>query len=135
VTDEEQIAMLYEAYNTAFDQGHVDDYVALFTPDGSIRLPDGHTLVGADRIRRLAQKTADASRRPHHFVRNLQIQIDGRQASGIAHVVAVAVTGTDVELLVAGVYQDKFAHTPDGWKFTSRSVFELGPDLLPHEPA
>jgi uncharacterized protein (TIGR02246 family) len=126
-TDLDQIRALYERYNTAFDGGDVEGYAQVFTEDGIFTLPDGKVMVGRDRLRHLATAASSRPGASHHFVLNVTAEVDGDSARGAAHVVAVSVDGSEVGLLMAGVYRDELSRVDGSWLFSRRVATAFGP--------
>jgi uncharacterized protein (TIGR02246 family) len=125
VTDLEQITDLQASYAAAYDGREPERFARLFSSDGELVLPDGHTVVGTEALRTFAENAAAKKARTHHFMQNQRVSITGDHATGAAHVTAVSSLGDSVRLLIMGRYHDEMVRTPDGWRFQRRRIIAL----------
>jgi hypothetical protein len=105
----------------------------LFTEDGTW---DGRPSAGYARGRAEIQQLFEAFgavRFILHYITNPMITIDGDEATGHWHALVAMTTPADQAMWIMGLYIDKFARTPEGWKFKSlrfetaaATAYELG---------
>lgn len=98
---------------------------SLFTPDGAVRIPEaGIEVVGPAQIQALGQRRESTVA---CFVQNTHggvIEVDGDTASGRAYIYELFKFNDGSAHTNYAVYHDRYARTPDGWKFAER-VFEI----------
>jgi ketosteroid isomerase-like protein len=102
-----------------------DRLASLFTPDGTVRIPDINAeAVGREEIRAGSERLQGLW---DYFVQNVHpgtIQLAGDTASGRAYIVELGRFRDGRSQLNYAVYHDRYRRTPDGWKFTER-VYEV----------
>jgi ketosteroid isomerase-like protein len=102
-----------------------DRLASLFTPDGTVRIPDINAeAVGREEIRAGSERLQGLW---DYFVQNVHpgtIQLAGDTASGRAYIVELGRFRDGRSQLNYSVYHDRYRRTPDGWKFTER-VYEV----------
>jgi ketosteroid isomerase-like protein len=110
------------------DAAMMRDYgrlASLFTPDGTLRIPDaGVELAGRDEIRAWGERVPAVV---DYFVQNTHpgtIRLDGATASGRAYLCELIRLRDGSSHLNYAIYHDRYRHTDDGWKFTER-VYEI----------
>jgi ketosteroid isomerase-like protein len=112
-----QLKALYCKYCDGGWAGPTHDYdriAALFTEDAVTEGTAGRTE-GRENIRRL-YKSYQATPFAFHRVTNPIIQVTGNRATGNWHVL-VALTRPDSQAVwVAGIYDEEYARTRDGWR-------------------
>lgn len=119
--DVHEIGQLRARYCQYLDDGHWDDLVRLFTPDGA--------FIGLSDVRgraRLREFFAGLWEGPlsawWHFSANETITVDGDFASGETWLYQPCVVDGEPHI-AAGRYRDKLERQPDGsWLFTERAV-------------
>jgi ketosteroid isomerase-like protein len=98
---------------------------SLFTPDGSLRMPNiPAEMIGRDEIRVGGQRL---QAQWDFFVQTTHpgvIQLDGDTATGRAYLQELVRTRDGRQGLNYAVYHDRYQRTDDGWKFTER-VYEV----------
>jgi ketosteroid isomerase-like protein len=122
----ETIRDLVAAYAHGADRGRFDEVAALFTPDGTLELPDGRRMVGAAAIRTFLAGTTGttgmAAAKPssiRHHVSSHRIMVQGDEATGYAYFLVVTDRGPDHW----GRYADRYLRASDGrWLFAARRV-------------
>ena len=86
----------------------------------------GEPVRGREAIERFYAEqviTYRGSPRTRHMVTNHIIEIDGDRAEGRSYFqVLQALSRMPPEIVVVGRYQDAFARTPDGWRFTEKII-------------
>jgi hypothetical protein len=110
-------------YNEAWDDGHIDDWVATFVPDGEfvqkgVPQTKGHAAL---RLMITAMQPAGLV----HLTVDQRVTVSGDSARQQARVVLGHRSprrepGTST-WLTAGSYDDTLALTADGWRFVSRA--------------
>jgi len=96
--------------------------VALFVPDGAIRIPDADIeAVGHEQIERLA---IEREQRFDVFVQNTHpgaVEIDEDGAIGRAYLCELIRLRGGASHLNYAIYHDRYRRTPDGWRFAERT--------------
>lgn len=126
---EHACAKLQTQYCIHADNGAVDAFTALFTEDGSIKVPEYPAFTGHAAIRASMQALADTGIIMRHIVTNSLIDVRGEnEASGICYLIAYgskAPADADgwrpmEQPGTIGHYEDVFRRTPQGWRFHTR---------------
>jgi len=120
LTDLEAIRDLPRRYARAVWRADADGAAALFTADGVMDLGDGAPLRGRDAIR-AAYRTAFAGQTLMPYIHNHLVELDGDTASGHCDLDLHAALGGRA-MIGAGTYADRYARTPEGWRFVSRHL-------------
>ena len=120
----EEIRDLVARYAQHADGGRFDELVALFAPDGTLRVDEREPLCGRDAIRaflgstRASLRDAPTPRAIRHHVTTLRIEVTAPDAAaGAAYFLVV----TD-RLDHWGRYRDRYVRQDDGWLFAERRV-------------
>jgi hypothetical protein len=132
-SDEQAIINLAVAYTWALDTMQLDDLRAVFATDATADLNgvhcEGQDAI-IDRIRR-PLSTLDVTQ---HLVGNHQVQVDGDTATHRCHLqsqhVKRGTPGGD-NFRIGGIYEDRLARTPDGWRITHRTLTAIWTDGNP----
>ena len=130
ISDKQHIRELQNRYSYAIDSGHYDKLDGMFTPDATYHFVTGST----DNIEAL-KKTIQDALQPLTSSQH----INGNQWAGIAGDRATAGCYFTVHMFKEGVadgehfemggrYDDELLRTPDGWRFTSRTITILWSD-------
>ena len=114
------IQQLYARYNHAIDNGEVDAYVALYSPDGSFNDFTGH-----DGLRTFMNSRTGGTRR--HWNTNLVITPTPEGASGAVYLMFLDVGVQPPAVTGAGRYEDTLVKTAQGWRFKTRRTFRERP--------
>ena len=134
--DKVAIGELQSRYMFAIDWQDAAAYGSVFTEDAKLEWPEG-SAQGRDAIQNMVvglkayrRKLAEASapNKPaalRHFVTNRVIKIDGDRATAVAYWLDI---NNDNQIRTPyvpgyGHYEDELIRTADGWRFTSRKVF------------
>ena len=127
VADRLAIDDLLDAYAWALDTKDWDTLRTLFTPDAVVDYTEEGGVRGTleDAIAWF-QKMLVAFTASQHFVTNRRVKIDGDTASVHAYIyspLGVPTGENQLTLVMAGgFYEDELRRTPDGWRFTSRTI-------------
>ena len=124
ISDKQHIRELQNRYSYAIDSGHYDKLDGMFTPDATYNFVTGST----DNLEALKNTIRDALQ-----PLTSSQHINGNQWAGIAGDCATAGCYFTVHMFKEGVvdgehfemggrYDDELLRTPDGWRFTSRSI-------------
>src|SRR6478609_10335818 len=125
IADRVEIEALRAEFTDAGMMRDFDRMAALFTADGTWRIPDADVSItgraeiraGIERLRGLWE----------FFVQNTHpgfTRVDGDTASGRAYVVEFGRFRDGGSHLNYALYHDRYERTPDGWKFAER-VYEV----------
>ena len=121
IADRVEIEALRGEFTDAVMMNDHDRLASLFTPDGTVRIPDGDVeAVGREAIRALGERRQAFA---DYFIQTAHpgaIQVDGDTASGRAYLSEVIHLRDGSSYLNYFVYHDRYQRTPDGWKFTER---------------
>lgn len=144
--DKIEIGELQSRYMFAIDWQDAEVYASVFTEDATLEWPEGSAqgreaikkmIVGLKEYRRklaeFAAPTKAASLR--HFVTNRIIKVDGDRATAVAYWMDI---NNDNQIRMPyipgyGHYEDELIRTADGWRFTSRKVFNETTAESPNE--
>ena len=125
LVDRVEIDALRGEFTDAAMMNDHDRFVSLFEPEGAVRIPAGNgDAVGHDGIRALAEQREVIM---DVFVQTTHpgvIEVDGDTATGRAYMSELIRLRDGGSHLNYAIYHDKYARTPDGWKFKER-VFEI----------
>ena len=138
--DERSIRELIAHYGYVADVGSIDDFVALFTPDGALDLAMGASYgefavtrrwEGSDELRLYLEDPEglwDVSwwgNVMHAQGNNLKIVLDGDTAEASGY--ALSVLARDgLKLIGASVNSWRFRRTEDGWRVLERKLRPIG---------
>ena len=106
-----------------------DEIVPLFAEDGAWHSDSQGRAEGREAIRKAWEKFSQAMPFAFHTISNPKIQVDGDTATGEWHLMMRGTDANGQEFWSAGIYQDEFVRTPEGWRVKKthpRLVF-LGP--------
>jgi ketosteroid isomerase-like protein len=117
-----EIQQLAARYPYALDQNADDgaSYANLFTPDAVFRQP---RTEGRENLARMASRAPHGPNYTRHFLANHVIDATPDGATGRQYLVAVDIgeSGQASSIYLGGHYEDVYARTPEGWRFTSRT--------------
>jgi ketosteroid isomerase-like protein len=103
--------------------------VPLFAQDGAWHSDSQGRAEGHAAIRKAWEKFSESMPFAFHTISNPIIRVDGDNATGEWHLFMRGTDAKGQEFWSAGIYQDEFVRTPDGWRVKQthpRLVF-LGP--------
>lgn len=112
--DQQAIHRLRELYAEYFDARNAAAFVSLFAPEGSMVVPGGKEIAGHERLARLVERTPAGGR---HIPVTSEIAVDG----DTAHCCGPYRMERDGNVQT-GRYDDVFARTAEGWRFTRRTI-------------
>jgi ketosteroid isomerase-like protein len=137
VLDRLEIQELSARYNDAAREFDADRYAALFTEDGVYRhLPSspltkspyagGMESRGRDALRKMVRSAKEANgdmpRGLQHLTSDFEIEVDGDSATSKCVMIVYGRFAPDEPNRVdaCGLYNDRLARTPDGWRYLER---------------
>jgi ketosteroid isomerase-like protein len=124
VADRVEIEALRGEFTDAVMMRDYDRLASLFTEDGAVRMPHIGAEAGSrEQIRAGIERMQSLW---EYFVQNTHpgaIELEGDIAAGRAYI-SELMRGPAGSHLNHAVYHDRYARTPDGWKFTER-VYEV----------
>ncbi|QRP44783.1 nuclear transport factor 2 family protein [Amycolatopsis sp. FDAARGOS 1241] len=125
VADRVEIGALCAEFTDAGMMADFDRLAALFTDEGTLRIPAANIELGSRaEIRRGIEGARDLW---EYFLQTTHpgsIRLDGDTATGRAYIVEFGRLRDGSSHLNQSVYHDRYRRTPDGWKFTER-VYEM----------
>ncbi len=125
VADRIEIEALRGEFTDAIMMHDYDGFAALFTQDGTWRIPYIHAeLVGREEIRAGIERMQGLW---DYFVQITHpgtIQLTGDTAVGRAYISELGRKRDGSSELNYSLYHDRYQRTPDGWKFIER-VYEI----------
>lgn len=130
IADKQHIRELQNRYSYAIDSGHYDNLDAMFTSNATYHFVTG----SADNIAALKKTIQDALQpltTSQHINGNQWAKIEGDRArAGCYFTVHMFKEGlADGEHFeMGGRYDDELLRTPDGWRFTRRTITILWSD-------
>ena len=130
IPDKQHIRELQNRYSYAIDSGQYDKLDGMFTPDATYNFVTGST----DNLEALKNTIRDALQplsSSQHINGNQWAEIAGDRATAgcyfTVHMFKEGVAdGEHFEM--GGRYDDELLRTPDGWRFTSRTITILWSD-------
>ena len=130
IPDKQHIRELQNRYSYAIDSGQYDKLDVMFTPDATYNFVTGAT----DNLEALKNTIRDALQplsSSQHINGNQWAEIEGDRARAgcyfTVHMVKEGLAdGEHFEM--GGRYDDELLRTPDGWRFTSRTITILWSD-------
>ena len=130
IPDKQHIRELQNRYSYAIDSGQYDKLDDMFTPDATYHFVTGST----DNLEALKNTIRDALQpltSSQHINGNQWAEITGDHATAgcyfTVHMFKEGVAdGEHFEM--GGRYDDELLRTPDGWRFTSRTISILWSD-------
>ncbi|MDQ1695023.1 MAG: hypothetical protein QOJ03_376 [Frankiaceae bacterium] len=125
VEDKLAIQELIARYPSVVDSGDFDGLDDLFTTDARIDFTAfGGPADSVDGIKKFLTDALGGFRRTQHMMGLPLIALDGDRATARTScnnpMVLANADGTTSVWLIGLWYDDEFARTPDGWRFTSR---------------
>ncbi len=147
--DKMEIGELQSRYMYALDWQDAETYGSVFTEEAVLSWPEGHAEGRANiqaacaRMREFVRKRdeADAPAKParlRHFLANRVIEVQGDRARAVAYWFDLSNDNQPrwPYIPAYGLYEDELARTPDGWRFTSRKIYnEISGESPAENPA
>lgn len=122
--DREAIHDLPVRYCHCVWENDIEGIVNLFTQDGSLSVPNDHSLPGAEGwdnlLKMYKQALGDLAPRP--FIHNHAVDLKGPDRATGTCCVEIRVTREGESWIGAGYYDDEYAKVGGEWKFRSRKV-------------
>jgi uncharacterized protein (TIGR02246 family) len=119
--DRVEIEALRGEFTDAVMMNDHDRLASLFTPDGTVRIPEGNIeAVGREEIRAMGERRQAFA---DYFVQTTHpgtIQLDGDTATGRAYLSELIHLRDGSSHLNYFLYHDRYQRTGDGWRFTER---------------
>ncbi len=127
---ERECERLVTAYCHYVDHGAAGRIAELFTETGVWKSPE-FTMQGREQLRKgFGRRQAQRGRMSRHVCNNLRLDvIDENHAEGVVYLTLYRHDGEEGRRLapleqpqMVGEYRDRFARTPDGWRFERREI-------------
>lgn len=125
--EKDAIRELMARYCFHFDNGEFDDWLTLFTDDGTFDLGKRGRMSGRDPLRKFLQAIPLSNGLPmmKHCVMNSIVHVDGDRATARSYVIVLQ-GGEALAVSIAGRYEDQLVKAGDTWRFKERKVhFDL----------
>jgi SnoaL-like domain len=122
--DDQAIVDLAIAYTWALDTKHLDGLRTVFAPDATADLGGVH-CEGIDEIIARIERPLSRLDATQHLVGNHQVTVDGDTGTHRCHLQSQHVkrgTPGGENYIIGGMYEDRVARTPDGWRITHRTL-------------
>jgi ketosteroid isomerase-like protein len=125
IADRVEIEALRGEFTDAVMMNDYDRLAALFTQDGTVRLPHAYAgAVGREDMRAGGEQLRALLDYMVQTTHPGTIVLDGDTASGRAYMSELTRFRDGRSELNYGIYHDRYQRTPDGWKFAER-VYEI----------
>jgi ketosteroid isomerase-like protein len=116
------ILRLAACYSEAICRGAIDEAVQVYAADGALTSTTTEEVIGHEAIANVIQTAIKA----FDFVYNTTVpgvvRVDGDRASARFQVTELARRTDGMTLHFLGTYDDELRRTPEGWRFTRRSL-------------
>ena len=132
-SDQQAIVDVAIAYTWALDTKQFDKLKEVFAPDATADLRGVH-CDGRDAVIARIERPISQLDATQHLVGNHEVHVDGDTATHRCYLQSQHVKrGTlgGENYLIGGVYEDRFARTPDGWRITHRTMTSIWEDGNP----
>jgi hypothetical protein len=128
VEDQIAIQRLYSSYAQFVDANRVDEWVALFTPDGVLVASEtytGRAELTSFILQRAALQDTLPYRDAQHWISNLLLEEDGQVVHGSCYVARFAIDRASGrrEIVSLGRYEDEVVRHDGAWKFARKVAF------------
>lgn len=124
--DHVAIAELTSLFEVAFDEGDIDAHMATWADEMSFASPFGdfETREGYREWVEGFYEWTSGMGGTRHLITNAVVAVDGDRASQTAYLVIVGRTLNDGApgLMATVRFEDALARTPEGWRFTARTL-------------
>jgi len=122
MTDHEAIARVVARYCHLLDDGRWDEFADIWAEDAEFVL-GGETTRGRDAIRASIEATQPPERRGRHLAVNVEVDVDGDEASAVVDFMFWARDREGkAKLMFLGRYDDRLVRTDGGWRFARREI-------------
>jgi 3-phenylpropionate/cinnamic acid dioxygenase small subunit len=117
--DREAIRFLQAAYTHFYDDGRLDDFVALFAEAGVLQLgPGGALAESREAIRSALAEPIQSRNGIRHFTSDELIEFTADDSAVGTCRFAVHMTGRSFD----GTYHDEYARGAEGWRIARRTI-------------
>jgi 3-phenylpropionate/cinnamic acid dioxygenase small subunit len=116
---------LYSRYAHTLDEGHYEQWVDCFTPDGVFDSPWVGRHVGTENLLALvkaSEQTALGRVKQRHLMANLSFKLEGDQGTGTCNFAYYWTRDGKTELIGIGVYHDTLRQIAGQWYFAQRLI-------------
>ena len=126
--DREALRELRALYSHCYDDGRLDDFVALFTDDGLLQLGPSGFARGPSELRAALEGPMKSAAFVAHFTSDEVTRFTGDTTAEGRSRFAVHF-GREPNIQGAGTYRDEYVLTDGGWRFAARRIdfFYMGP--------
>jgi len=122
MTDHEAIARVVARYCHLLDDGRWDEFADIWAEDAEFVL-GGETTRGRDAIRASIEATQPPERRGRHLAVNVEVDVDGDEASAVVDFMFWARDREGkAKLMFLGRYDDRLVRSDGGWRFARREI-------------
>lgn len=118
--DRLELLELGARYAHAYDSGRSLDYAALFEPDGQFQRDSTEPIIGARALAEMVEAAQQRAQGYLHITCNPVLEPSATGATGTSYVVLLRVDGSSLHVLAAGVYEDEYTRSDEGWRFQAR---------------
>ncbi|MCE2391496.1 MAG: nuclear transport factor 2 family protein [Proteobacteria bacterium] len=128
VADELEVRNVIARLAHLADDGDLDEYIQIFTPDAvwegaaGFAARNGREDILSGARERRESGTSGPGTHTRHVVSTTEVRLDGDQASSQSVFRYYTGSNAKPELLLMGVYQDEFRRTPEGWRLARRRI-------------
>ncbi len=120
LADEAELRALSATYTRGLDRHDRDLVRSVFADDATTHY--GTFRGGPDEMADMAMRALSAYRATQHFLGQVNLTIDGDQATGEVYFQAFHQHATEgFDRFICGRYIDRYRRTPDGWRMTHRT--------------
>ena len=124
IADKQHILELQNRYSYSIDSGQYDNLDAMFTPDATYNFVTGSTY-NIEALKKTIQDALQPLTTSQHINANQWAEIEGDRATARCYFTVHMhkeglVDGEHFEM--GGRYDDELLRTPDGWRFSKRTI-------------
>lgn len=121
--DSDAIRALLVRYATAIDTRDWDLLRSCFTDDAVTDYGDIGRWTSVEGIAAFMQDSHAGLGATNHMISNIEVEVDGDEATARAYVHAVLATDGDPQSWIdsVGTYDDRLVRTPAGWRIAERT--------------
>lgn len=125
MNDKQEITDLVALYADGVNRNDLDAWAEVWTQDCEYFLDGQLHLKGRDAVLNLFSKSMANADFMYQLVHSGVIDVDGKMATGRWYVSEYRGLSADKQDFVIGLYQDRYAHTDAGWKFSERRFNQI----------